>query len=368
MIPPIYILITVWFPDVKTRAKYYGVVSGAAGLGAAAGPLLGGSITSWISWRASFVFQVLVVAWIIVLARRILDPPRRGPRPSFDLVGAVLAALGLFFVVAGILLSRTYGWGACRKDFTVGDHVLIPEGGITPVWISLLIGMLFLLWFVLHIRSTERHGREPLVHLRLFGNRTSNLGLGTQTIQWLVMQGAFFVVSVFLQEVRGFSAIETGLTLTPATVGILLASGAAGRFARRHSQRSLVIAGFLISTVGLALLLLLRKDNSVALAAPGLLLMGLGIGMMLTSSVNIVQSSFPDQDQADISGVSRSVSNLGSSLGTALCGSFLVSTLVPGNKTYAFAIVALGVISLIGLVLALLLPHPRSATGTAPRS
>ena len=79
MIPPIYILVTVTFPDVKSRARYFGVVSGAGGLGAAAGPLIGGLVTSAISWRASFGLQVLVVAWIILLARKITDPARTGP-------------------------------------------------------------------------------------------------------------------------------------------------------------------------------------------------------------------------------------------------------------------------------------------------
>src|SRR5439155_3308144 len=97
MIPPIYILVTLAFPDVKARARYFGVVSGAGGLGAAAGPLIGGVLTSAISWRASFGLQVLVVAWIIWLGRKIADPGPAGPRPGVDLTGAVLSALGLFF-------------------------------------------------------------------------------------------------------------------------------------------------------------------------------------------------------------------------------------------------------------------------------
>src|SRR4029077_14685487 len=104
MIPPIYILVTVSFPGVRSRARSFGVVSGAGGLGAAAGPLIGGLVTSAISWRASFGLQVLVVAWIPVRARRIEDPARSGRRPRFDLVGAILSALGLLFVVLGLLI------------------------------------------------------------------------------------------------------------------------------------------------------------------------------------------------------------------------------------------------------------------------
>jgi len=357
MIPPIYILVTVWFTDLKTRAKYFGIVSGAGGLGAAAGPLIGGVITTAISWRASFLLQVLVVAWIIVLARKINDPKIEGKKPSFDVFGAVLSAAGLFFVVLGILQSRTYGWLGAREDFVIGNTVVIPEGGISPVWVFIAIGALFLLWFFLHVRSVERAGREPLLHLRMFGNRTANLGLGTQTIQWLVLQGSFFVISVYLQEVRGFNAIETGLMLTPTTAGILLASAGAERFARRHPQRWLIIAGFLLTTVGMGLLLwLVRDDTGIFSFVPGLLFMGVGIGTMLTSSVNIVQSSFPDADQGEISGLSRSVSNLGSSLGTAWAGSVLVAVALPNGGSFGVALLTLAVFSAIGLVLAVLIP------------
>src|SRR4051812_18226305 len=110
MIPPIYILVTVLFADVATRARYFGVISGAGGLGAAAGPLIGGLVTTTLGWRASFLLQVLVVATIVVLARAIHDPGRKGPVPHFDVLGAILSAAGLFFVVLGILLSRSYGW------------------------------------------------------------------------------------------------------------------------------------------------------------------------------------------------------------------------------------------------------------------
>src|SRR3954462_4626379 len=120
MIPPIYILVTVLFVDLKDRAKWFGVVSGAAGLGSAAGPLIGGLITSYVSWRASFLLQVVVVAAIALLARRIEDPPLPAERPRFDVIGAVLSAAGLFLVVYGILQTNTLGWGAARVWLLVG--------------------------------------------------------------------------------------------------------------------------------------------------------------------------------------------------------------------------------------------------------
>ena len=92
------------------------------------------------------------------------------------------------------------------------------------MWLFVAIGALFLLWFFLYTRSAERKGRDVLLPLRLFRNKISNLGLGTQTSQWLILQGTFFTVSVYLQEVNHYNAIQTGLILTPATIGILAAS------------------------------------------------------------------------------------------------------------------------------------------------
>jgi MFS family permease len=366
MIPPIYILITVLFPDVKSRAKYFGAVSGAGGLGAAAGPLIGGLVTSAISWRASFGLQVLVVAWIVLLARNISDPAREGPVPRFDLVGAILSAAALFFVVLGLLQSRTYGFGQSRQNFTISGTVVIPKGSISPVWILVAIGALFLLWFFLHVRAREHKHRDVLLPLRLFRNKVSNLGLGTQVIQWLTMQGSFFAVSVYLQEVDGYNAIKTGLMLTPATIGILATSAGADRFARRRAQRTLIIAGFTATAIGMILLLtLVRAHSAIVTWVPGLLLFGAGVGMMLTSSVNVVQSSFPETDQGDISGLSRSVSNLGSSLGTALVGSILVAVKMPAGKPFAAALIVMLAAALIGLLLAVLMPRVQ-ARASAP--
>jgi MFS family permease len=367
MIPPIYILITILFSDMKTRAKYFGLVSGAAGLGAAAGPLIGGLITSYLGWRYSFLLQVLIVAWIVVLSRKLVDPPRTEPAPRFDLAGAVLSAVGLFLVVYGILQSSTYGWVVARTDFTVGGAVVIPAGGISPMWLFVAAGAVVLVAFLAHIRARERAGKDPLFSITLFHSRTSNLGLLTQNIQWLVLQGSFFVISVFLQQIRGYSAITTGLMLVPATVGVLVASGAAERMARRHSQRRLIRAGFSGTVTGIVLLLLFaREDSGVLGYVPGLLLMGLGIGIMLTASVNLVQSAWPEELQGDVSGLSRCVSNLGSSMGTALAGSVLVGAARPGGGPFALALVVLAGFALIGLVASVLLP--KHGAKTAPET
>jgi predicted MFS family arabinose efflux permease len=319
-------------------------------------------VTSAISWRASFGLQVLIVATIIVMALRITDPARTEAAPRFDVLGAILSATGLLFVVLGILQSSTYGWFASRTDFTIGDTVLIPKGGVSPVWLFVGVGAVILLWFFLHLRSRERKREDPLIATRLFRNRTSNRGLATQLIQWLIVQGSFFVISVFVQQVRGYNAIQTGLILSPTIVGMLASSAAAGRLARRRTQTWLIRAGFITTTVGMALLLALVREHSGILSfVPGLLLIGVGVGVMLTSSVNVVQSAFPERDQGDISGLSRSVSNLGSALGVALAGSVIAAASFPGGHPFALSLTIMLVFSLIGLGIAFLLPNRQAA-------
>ena len=337
MIPPIYILITVSFDDLKSRAKAFGVISGMAGLGAAAGPLIGGTITSTITWRASFAAEVIVIIIIWLLARkRIQDPPRTGPRPSLDLIGAVVSAAALASIVLGILLANNYGWFTARKDFELGGFVILEQGSMSPVWLFVGLGLLLMGWFAYRVRRLERHGRQPLLASRLFRNRVSNLGLITQMVQWFMIVGGMFVISVFLQVSREYSAIKTGIVLTPTTAGILLSSAAAARLARKRSQRTLIRAGFVVALTGIALLLLMSDATSSPwLMAPGLFALGIGIGIMLTASVNTVQTSFPDDDQGEISGVSRSVSNLGSSVGVAVAGAVLISALIAGVTSRA---------------------------------
>jgi MFS family permease len=336
LIPPVYILTTLAFKDLTSRARAFGLISGMGGIGAAAGPLIGGVITTAISWRAAFVFQALVIVVIIVLSRRVRDPLPADPTRPFDVLGAVLSAVGMFFVVFGIL----------QADSDLALMVGLMAAGVA-----------FLVSFFLYTRGRERAGKEPLLTLQLFRNRTSNLALVTQNLQWLLLMGVSFVVAVFLQEVRGYNAIETGLIFTAATVGVLASSLAAERLAKRRAQRTLIMAGFIVTAVGIGVLLALVGASSRVIAfGPGLLLIGLGLGVMLTPSVNVVQSSFPETLQGDISGLSRSVSNLGSSFGTAIAGTILVSDLASGNGTYVAAMILLAVVALVGLVAAVFLP------------
>src|SRR3954463_3233250 len=142
LIPPVYILATLWFNDLTSRAWAFGAISGLGGVGAAAGPLIGGLITTGISWRAAFVFQAAVVATIVLLSRRMEDPLPADPTRPFDAVGAVLSAVGMFLVVFGVLQA---------------------DSDLALTAVLMATGAAFLIWFFLHIRAQERAGKEALL-------------------------------------------------------------------------------------------------------------------------------------------------------------------------------------------------------------
>jgi MFS family permease len=346
LIPPVYILTTMLFTNTTSRARAFGAISASAGLGSAAGPLIGGLIASTLSWRAAFGFQVLIIVVIVVLARHVVDPVAAEPDRHFDVLGAVLSAVGLILVVSGILVADDNAW----------------------LMLALIVaGALGLVWFFVHVRAEERAGTEPLLSTSLFANRTSNLGMVTQNVQWLMLIGVSFTVAAYLQVVRGYNAIQTGVIFTAATIGVLISSFAAERLAQRWAQRTLIIAGFVLTIAGIAVFLVMVGRNPAVWAfAPGLFLIGLGVGVMLTPSVNVVQSAFGEEQQGEISGLSRSVSNLGSSLGTAIAGTILVAGL--SNHAYGLAMAVLAGIGVIGLVAAALLPRGHAAAPPAAPS
>jgi len=280
------------------------------------------------------------------LSRELRDPlPADSTRP-FDIGGAVLSALGLVLVVTGILAADQ------NLALTLG---LFVAGGLV------------LTWFFLSMRAKERKGREALLPTSLFRNLTSNLGLVTQNVQWLLLTGVSFVVSAYLQVVRGYDAIQTGVIFTAVTAGLLASSLGAERFATRRAQRTLILTGFVVTLFGIGVLLaLVIGTPNVWAFTPGLLFIGLGLGVMLTPSVNVVQSSFPDQMQGEISGLSRSISNLGSSLGAAIAGTVLVAgiTSTP-ERAYGLAITVLAVCGLIGLAASVLLPRTTTPAGAS---
>ena len=304
------------------RAVAYGVLGGVAGAGIAVGPILGGWATTELTWRIVFVGEVLVAAGILLGSRLITEPARAEGKKELDLVGSVLSALGLGIIVMGVLQASNWGWLAPRNS------PVEPFGfSLTPFVIA--AGGVVLVLFAHWQRHREAQGRDPLIHLDLLKLPRLRGGVAMMLAQNLVLMGIFFTVPLFLQVVQGLDALETGVRMLPASVGLFVSAVAGSALSRRLSPRLLVRGGLAIVFVA-ALLLLdtveVELDNASFLVAMGVL--GVGMGLIVSQLGNVVQSAVGDADRSEAGGLQNTAMQLGSSLGTALLGAIVISGLI----------------------------------------
>jgi EmrB/QacA subfamily drug resistance transporter len=306
----------------QDRALAYGVLGGVAGAGIAVGPILGGWATTELSWRVVFAGEVVVAAGIFA-GLRLLDEGRveRAGR-SLDWVGSILSALGLGLVVLGVLQASNWGWLQPRSS------PIEPFGfSLTPFVVA--AGALVLFAFSRWERRREETGAEPLVHLRLLGRPRLRAGLAMLVSQNLILMGIFFTVPLFLQVVQGLDALETGVRMLPASVGLFVSALAGSALAKRLPARAIVRAGLLIVLVATLLLLDTiepQLDNASFLIAMGVL--GVGMGLIVSQLGNVVQSSVGDEDRSEAGGLQNTAQQLGSSLGTAFLGAVVITSLI----------------------------------------
>ena len=308
------------------RPAAYGLVAAAGAVAVAVGPLIGGFCTTYFSWRWVFAGEVLVVALILLLTRRIADAPVE-QRPQLDVVGAVLSALGLGAVVFGVLRSSEWGWIQPKAD---GPSL----AGLSPtVW--LVLGGLFVIWLFFRWEARrESRGQEPLVRPAMLRNRQLTGGVTMFFFQYLVQAGFFFVVPLFLSVALGLSALETGARLLPLSVTLLAAAIGIPRLAPRLSPRLVVRAGLISMLAGAVVLLAaLEPGAGPEVVAVPLLLVGLGIGALASQLGAVTVSAVPDDESPEVGGIQNAMTNLGASLGTALAGSLLIATLTSAFLT-----------------------------------
>lgn len=331
--PAILSIATLAFTGAR-RTRALTLVGAAAGAGAALGPILGGLITRYLTWRVSFLMETLITAVVVVLVSRHralqVRPSRRPPRRPFDVVGVVLSALGFGLLVLGTLLASRYGLLTAREDVTVLGRTVLGAGGPAPTVVLGLAGLLVLAAFGWWERRLVRAGRDPLVRLAVLRDRTTRVGSLALAVQFLVMAGLFFLVPVFVQTTLGYDALESGLTLLPATVMLVLGSMAGARAVGegRTARKPLVLLGFLLVAAGSLLVAAAFDPHPSGLRiAPGLAVAGLGLGLC-TLLPDLVQSSAQEDTVSDVAGLSRSTSYLGQSLGVALAGALMIGGLL----------------------------------------
>ncbi|MEY9934989.1 EmrB/QacA subfamily drug resistance transporter [Catenulispora sp. GP43] len=325
ILPAIVALVALNFP-VERRPAAYGLIAASAAVAIGLGPLIGGIATTYFSWRWVFAGEVAAVVAILGLARRVVDRPVES-RPRFDLIGAFLSATGLGVFVYGVLRTSEWGWFLPKPGapswLGISASIWLMVAGVLVVW-------LFLLWQTRLMRG----GRDPLVDLSLFANRQLTGGLIMFFLQFLVQMGVFFVVPLYLSVALGLSAIRTGVHILPLSLSLLAAAALIPRLFPHVSPRLIVRLGVLGLFAGaLSLTAALDADSSAAVVTIPLLLIGLGMGALASQLGAVTVSAVPDSRSAEVGGIQNTVTNLGSSIGTALAGSILIGTLTTSFLT-----------------------------------
>ena len=305
----------------RERATAYGVLGAAAGAGVAIGPILGGWVTTSLSWRLVFVGEVVLVLGILAGVRILTEPPKPSPRTGLDIVGAALSAVGLALVVLAALQASTWGWLQPRSS------PMTPLGfSLTPF--VLAAGGMVLAGFIRWQRHRASIGQDPLVRLSLLSEPGLRAGLATGLAQNVLLLGLFFTLPLYLQLVLGLDAFRTGVRLLPVSVMLLLSSLVGAGLAARWGPRSVVRVGLLtILLATLAVLNVIGPTLAGASFAIAMGLLGTGMGLVASQLGNVVQSSVSDTARSEAGGLQFTAQNLGAALGTALIGAVVLGSL-----------------------------------------
>jgi MFS family permease len=325
ILPAIVALVASNFARAE-RPRAYGLVASAGAIAVAAGPLIGGLFTTYLSWRWVFAGEVLVVLVILVFTRRMADAPAEA-RVRLDLVGTMLSGAGLALIVFGVL--RAGEWGFVQPKPSAPEWL-----GLSPTIWLILGGSAVLVVFLLWENQRLARGAEPLVNPAILRNTTLQGGLSAFFLQYLLQAGVFFTVPLFLSVALGLSAIATGVRLLPLSVTLLLAAVGIPRFLPQASPRRLVQFGFAAIVAGIVVFVAaLDAGAGPEVVTWPMLLVGLGIGALASQLGSVTVSAVPDEQAGDVGGLQNTITNLGASLGTALAGAVLISALTTSFLT-----------------------------------
>ena len=316
IVPAINTLIRANYAGAK-RASAYGVLWGVAAAGAAFGPLVGGWLTTNASWRVAFAIEAIIVVIVLASSGLLRDAPPVIPKPKLDVVGVVLSVLGLGLFVLGVLQMSSRGW----KD--------------PVVWTMIVLGLVFIGAFVWWIRKREAAGEPVLVHPSIFRHRSISAGLPVLSTQTFAQAGLLFLIPLFTQAVLGFDAFETGLTLLPLSIGVLVTSMTTPSLGQRIYPRYIIQAGLVLLFVGgFVLAASLDTATEGSDLAWGLLIGGIAIGLIAGQLPNLILSGVEPTEASEASGLQGTAQNLGMAMGTAVIGTVIltVTILSIGNQ------------------------------------
>lgn len=296
----------------KNREFALGIRTSLATAGAGVGPLVGGFLTTFFSWRWGFGLELVVIIIILFLSRKLKYFPPSMKFSELDKIGVLLSSLGILIFVIGILSINSI------------ENLEVPAFIIG-------IGIVLLILFYLREKRVLNRDETPLTDIRLFKNRNFALGTLSRLVLNLALAGAVFILPVFFQQETGADAFTTGLAILPLTIGVLIFSIASSKISNRIAPRHLISIGFLIALLSSYYLSSqFDLDTQVYNIIPGTLFLGMGLGLALPLTANVVLSSASSDKQADATGIMSTSSNLGSAMGTAVIGIILILGTVNG--------------------------------------
>jgi len=288
------------------QRRAYALVGAAAAIAAAVGPLIGGLITTYLSWRVAFGGEVLIIAIVLLGSRRVHDVPYTGSR-EIDVVGAILSAVGMAGVVLGILVWEE-GGAAVGALITVG-----------------VVALGSLAWW---LRKRKREGKSALLDPGLFTSRYFRLGISSQTLQQIALGGLMIALPIFLQMVLEYNALEAGLSLAPLSLSMFAVALLAGKRAGRRSPSRIIRAGFLLLAVGVALLIpIVPHAHSGWWMTVPLLIAGCGLGLLVSQLNNYTLSPIEEERVSEAAGVNSAGGSFGLSFGLAFAGAIMLASL-----------------------------------------
>ncbi len=319
------------------RAVAFGIWGGVAGAGSAVGPLLGGWLTTYASWRWGFRINVAVVAILLIGAYMIKESYDTEQKKQFDWMGVLLSALGLLSIVYGVIESSTYGWWKALDTLKIGSTTLDFGISVTPVAIA--VGIVLLALFVIWEMAHEKEGKTPLVSMKMFKNRQFTTGVLTVALLALSQAGMFFTLPVFLQSVLHLDAFHTGLALIPMSIAIFFSAPLAGKLSKKWAAKHIVQIGMFLSLIAVFLVRqVISADMHVANLIPGLALFGFGMGLVMGPISNLTLSAVPVSQAGEASGLNNTMRQVGQSFGAAILGAVLLTAISANSKTQAISI------------------------------
>src|ERR1700681_36407 len=302
-------IITSLFPPER-RGAAFGVWGGVAGLATVAGPTVGGAIITYIDWRWIFFINVPIGIGALIATFVIIPDLRPGRHHGWDIVGVLLATAGLFGIVFGLIEGQRYNWGEFAYGITIPEIII---GGVALI-------ILFVFW--------ERFQAEPLVPLSLFEERNFAVANWVAAAISFGMLSLFLPIVIYLQSVRGFSALTAGLTLAPMSLVSMFTAPFAGRMADRIGGKYILMTGITVFAIGFVALTLVAGPDStwINFLVPAMVA-GAGMGMTFAPMTTIAMRNISPRMAGAASAVLNTNRQLGAAIGSAVIGAVLQNQL-----------------------------------------